>query len=90
MQAEFIPLQQTDLKKLLRSPPLLKMPNIIDTMRNHPFIWALPAMFRETLIGSAKELTELPEVSIYGEGSNPSGIWLISNGLVKVHSFVND
>ncbi|KAF5186921.1 Sodium/hydrogen exchanger [Thalictrum thalictroides] len=74
---------QTDLKKLLRNPPLVKMPKISDLLRGHPLLGALPAVAREPLEGSTKELLKLHGVAIYKEGSKPNGIWLISNGLVK-------
>lgn len=81
---------QTDLKRLLRNPPLVKMPKIRDLLRGHPLLGALPSMVRDPLQGSSKELTKLHGVHLYREGSKPNGIWLVSNGQVKVHSFRDD
>ena len=75
---------QTDLKKLLRNPPLVKIPKIKDMISVHPLMGALPASGREPLEGSTKELMKLRGVRLYKEGSKPNGIWLISNGVVKV------
>ncbi|KAK8529156.1 hypothetical protein V6N12_059946 [Hibiscus sabdariffa] len=58
---------QTDLKKLLRDPPLVKIPKLNDLISAHPLLGALPSTARETL----------------QEGSKPNGVWLISNGVVK-------
>ncbi|PIA30112.1 hypothetical protein AQUCO_05700080v1 [Aquilegia coerulea] len=77
---------QTDLKKLLRKPPSVKMLESSDLLRGHPFFGALPAMVREPLECSTKELMELNRVTLYKEGCNPNGIWLISKGLVKWRS----
>ncbi|KAF5191355.1 Sodium/hydrogen exchanger [Thalictrum thalictroides] len=74
---------QTDLKKLLRKPPSVKLLESNDLLRGHPFFGALPAMVREPLECSTKELMELNRVTIYREGCNPNGIWLISKGLIK-------
>ncbi|KAK9118129.1 hypothetical protein Scep_016222 [Stephania cephalantha] len=74
---------QTDLKKLLRNPPLAKMPKIHDLINGHPLLGALPSAIREPLESSTKEMTKLRGLTIYKEGSKPNGIWLISNGLVK-------
>lgn len=60
-------------------------------MRNlitaHPFLGALPPLVREPLEVSTKEVMKLRGVTLYKEGSKPSGVWLISNGVVKVRSF---
>ncbi|KAL5554424.1 hypothetical protein UlMin_041825 [Ulmus minor] len=74
---------QTDLKKLLRNPPLVKIPKIKDMISVHPLMGALPASVREPLEGSTKESMKLRGVTLYKEGSKPNGIWLISNGVVK-------
>ncbi|KAF9625219.1 hypothetical protein IFM89_020805, partial [Coptis chinensis] len=74
---------QTDLKKLLRNPPLVKMPKISDMLRGHPLLGALPPQVRQPLEGSTKEQMKLHGVPIYKEGYKPTGIWLISNGVVK-------
>ncbi|XP_072989939.1 sodium/hydrogen exchanger 8 [Typha latifolia] len=74
---------QTDLKRLLRNPPLVKMPKISDLLRSHPMLGALPAAMREPLETSTKETMKLRGVTLYKEGSKPNGIWLISLGAVK-------
>lgn len=74
---------QTDLKRLLRNPPLVKIPKIGDVISANPLLGALPAMVRETLAGSTKEIMKLSETILYKEGSKPAGIWLLSNGVVK-------
>lgn len=77
---------QTDLKKLLRNPPLVKIPKIRDWITANPLLGALPSTVRETLVGSTKEITKLSGATLYREGSRPTGIWLISNGVVKWES----
>ncbi|XP_057477660.1 sodium/hydrogen exchanger 7 isoform X3 [Actinidia eriantha] len=74
---------QTDLKRLLRNPPLVKIPKIHDLVRVHPLLGALPSDVREPLVGSTKEIMKLGGVTLYKEGFKPNGIWLISNGVVK-------
>ncbi|XP_010276296.1 PREDICTED: sodium/hydrogen exchanger 8 [Nelumbo nucifera] len=74
---------QTDLKKLLRNPPLVKMPKMSDSLSTHPLLGALPSMVREPLEGSTKEIIKLRGFTLYKEGSKTNGIWLISNGVVK-------
>ncbi|GAV67504.1 cNMP_binding domain-containing protein/Na_H_Exchanger domain-containing protein [Cephalotus follicularis] len=74
---------QTDLKKLLRNPPLVKVPKISDLTSAHPLLGALPSTLRKPLEGSAKEIMKVRGVTLYREGSKPNGIWLISNGVVK-------
>ncbi|KAF3793806.1 Sodium/hydrogen exchanger 7 [Nymphaea thermarum] len=75
---------QTDLKKLLRNPPLVKMPKLGDILSMQPLLGALPTIIREPIEGSAKEMMKLRGVYLYREGSKPNGVWLISNGVVKV------
>ncbi|KAL5716355.1 Son of sevenless 1 [Ranunculus cassubicifolius] len=70
---------QTDLKKLLRIPLSTKNPTVSDLLRAHPFSGALPGI----VPGTNKELIQLHGAALYTEGSNPSGIWLVSNGLVE-------
>ncbi|CAA3011767.1 sodium hydrogen exchanger 8 isoform X1 [Olea europaea subsp. europaea] len=77
---------QTDLKKLLRNPPLVKIPKIRDWITANPLLGALPSNVRETLVGSTKEIMKLSGATLYREGSRPTGIWLISNGVVKCES----
>ncbi|KAL4638076.1 hypothetical protein ACB092_03G124200 [Castanea dentata] len=74
---------QTDLKKLLRNPPLVKIPKISDLISVHPLFGAIPCSIRAPLEGSTKETMKLCGVTLYKEGSKPNGIWLISNGVVK-------
>uniref|UniRef100_A0A6M2ENP4 Cyclic nucleotide-binding domain-containing protein n=1 Tax=Populus davidiana TaxID=266767 RepID=A0A6M2ENP4_9ROSI len=74
---------QTDLKRLLRNPPLVKVPKITDLISVHPLLGALPSMVRKVLEGSAKEIMKPCGVPLYKEGSKPNGVWLISSGVVK-------
>ncbi|XP_050117869.1 sodium/hydrogen exchanger 8-like isoform X2 [Malus sylvestris] len=74
---------QTDLKKLLRNPPLVKIPKINDLITLHPLMGALPPSVREPLEGSTKETLKLRGVTLYREGSKPTGVWLLSTGVVK-------
>ncbi|KAK3222268.1 hypothetical protein Dsin_009293 [Dipteronia sinensis] len=74
---------QTDLKRLLRNPPLVKFPKLSDLISVHPLLGALPSTVREPLESSTKEIMKLRGVTLYREGSRPNGIWLISNGVVK-------
>nr|XP_043623199.1 sodium/hydrogen exchanger 8-like [Erigeron canadensis]XP_043623200.1 sodium/hydrogen exchanger 8-like [Erigeron canadensis]XP_043623201.1 sodium/hydrogen exchanger 8-like [Erigeron canadensis] len=77
---------QTDLKKLLRNPPLVKIPKAHDLISANPLLGALPSMVREQIVGSTKETMKLGGVPLYREGSKSNGIWLISNGVVKWES----
>lgn len=77
---------QTDLKRLLRNPPLVKIPKITDLVTVHPLLGALPSAVREPLEGSTKEIMKPRGVPLYKEGSKPNGVWLISNGIVKVNT----
>nr|ALH21662.1 putative plasma membrane Na(+) /H(+) antiporter [Artemisia japonica] len=74
---------QTDLKKLLRNPPLVKIPKPHDLISANPLLGALPSAVREQIVGSTKETMKQRGVALYREGSKPNGIWLISNGVVK-------
>ncbi|XP_020547393.1 sodium/hydrogen exchanger 7 isoform X2 [Sesamum indicum] len=74
---------QTDLKRLLRNPPLVKIPKIRDLISANPLLGALPPSAREALVGTTKEIMKLSGATLYREGSKPAGIWLISNGVVK-------
>lgn len=75
---------QTDLKKLLRNPPLVKVPKAADRLNVHPFFGPLPSTLRALLESSANEIIKAPGTTLYKEGSNANGIWLICNGVVKV------
>jgi hypothetical protein len=72
---------QTDLKKLLRNPPLVKLPKISNI---HPMLDALPSSVRGPLVSGRKETMKLRGLTLYKEGAKSNGIWLISNGVVKV------
>ncbi|KAK1387163.1 Salt overly sensitive 1 [Heracleum sosnowskyi] len=74
---------QIDLKKLLRNPPLVKIPKARDLVSLNPFLGALPPTTRELLVGSTKETMKVRGTTLYKEGSQPNGIWIISNGVVK-------
>jgi NhaP-type Na+/H+ or K+/H+ antiporter len=74
---------QTDLKKLLRNPPLVKTPNVNDLISANPLLGALPTSVRNQLVGSTKETMKLSGTTLFKAGSKPNGIWLISNGVVK-------
>ncbi|XP_027191971.1 sodium/hydrogen exchanger 8 isoform X2 [Cicer arietinum] len=74
---------QTDLKKLLRNPPLVKLPKISNI---HPMLGALPSSVRELLSSGTKEMMKLRGLTLYKEGAKSKGIWLISNGVVKWES----
>ncbi|CAK7326876.1 unnamed protein product [Dovyalis caffra] len=79
---------QTDLKRLLRNPPLVKVPKITDLIGVHPLLGALPSLVRGPLEGSAKEVMKPRGVHLYKEGSKPNGVWLISNGVVKESAII--
>ncbi|XP_031268164.1 sodium/hydrogen exchanger 7 isoform X2 [Pistacia vera] len=74
---------QTDLKRLLRNPPLVKFPKISDLISVHPLLAALPSNVCEPLELSTKEIMKPCGITLYKEGSRPNGVWLISNGVVK-------
>ncbi|WJX46913.1 Son of sevenless 1 [Trifolium repens] len=74
---------QTDLKKLLRNPPLVKLPKISHI---HPMLDALPSSVRGPLVSGRKETMKLRGLTLYKEGAKSNGIWLISNGVVKWES----
>nr|ADK91080.1 SOS1 [Bruguiera gymnorhiza] len=77
---------QTDLKRLLRNPPLVKAPKVTNLISSHPFVGALPSMVREPLERSIKDIMKPHGVLLYKEGSKPNGVWLISSGTVKWNS----
>nr|AGW30210.1 SOS1 [Nitraria tangutorum] len=74
---------QRDLKKLLRNPPLVKVPKIGESISVHPFMGALPSDIRQPFEGSTKEVMKLRGITLYKEGSKASGVWLVSSGVVK-------
>lgn len=75
---------QTGLKKLLRNPPMIKLPRLSDMITSHPLSVALPSAICEPLKHSKKEPMKLRGVTLYKEGSKPTGVWLIFDGIVKV------
>uniref|UniRef100_A0A2P2LR88 SOS1 n=1 Tax=Rhizophora mucronata TaxID=61149 RepID=A0A2P2LR88_RHIMU len=77
---------QTDLKRLLRNPPLVKAPKVTNLISAHPFVGALPSVLREPLEHSIKDIMKPHGVQLYKEGSKPNGVWLISSGTVKWNS----
>ncbi|KAF3499534.1 hypothetical protein F2Q69_00041874 [Brassica cretica] len=74
---------QTGLKKLLRNPPIVKLPKLSDLISSHPLSGALPTAICEPLKHSKKETVKLRGVTLYKEGSKPTGVWLICDGIVK-------
>ncbi|KAL0693211.1 hypothetical protein Bca4012_060391 [Brassica carinata] len=79
---------QTGLKKLLRNPPIVKLPKLSDLISSHPLSGALPAALCEPLKHSKKETMKLRGVTLYKEGSKPTGVWLICDGIVKESALV--
>jgi hypothetical protein len=75
---------QTDLKKLKRNPPMVKMPRVGDLFNTHPLVGALPAATRDPLLSNTKETVRGHSTVLYKEGSRPTGVWLVSVGVVKV------
>lgn len=80
---------QTDLKRLQRNPPTVKIPKVGDLITTHPFLGALPSNLRDLLVGSTKEEVKVRGMALYKEGGKPNGIWLIANGVVKVNENVS-
>ncbi|XP_062172474.1 sodium/hydrogen exchanger 8 [Alnus glutinosa] len=74
---------QTDLKKLLRNPPLVKIPKFIDLISRHPLFGTVLSSVFAPHEGSTKETMKLHGMTLYKEGSKPNGVWLISSGVVK-------
>ncbi|KAG8498739.1 hypothetical protein CXB51_005099 [Gossypium anomalum] len=56
---------KTDLKRLLRNPPLVKIPKINDIISAHPFLGALPSSVRESLECSTKEKMKTRGMTLY-------------------------
>ena len=75
---------QADMKRLLRNPPLVKMPTTTEILRSQPFLASQPAEVRESLKASAKESMRLRDSLLYRENSRADGVYLIANGVVKV------
>ncbi|KAF7020363.1 hypothetical protein CFC21_033476 [Triticum aestivum] len=74
---------QTDLKKLQRNPPLVKMPRVRELLNTHPLVGALSADVRDPLLSNTKETIKVHGTILYREGSRRTGIWLVSTGIVK-------
>jgi CRP-like cAMP-binding protein len=62
----------------------VKMPRISDLLNTHPLVGALPAAARDPLLRNTKETVRGQGTALYREGSRPTGIWLVSIGVVKV------
>lgn len=61
------------------------MPRVSDLLNTHPLVGALPAAVRDPLLSnSTKETVRGQGTTLYREGSRPTGIWLVSVGVVKV------
>uniref|UniRef100_A0A453AV02 Cation/H+ exchanger domain-containing protein n=1 Tax=Aegilops tauschii subsp. strangulata TaxID=200361 RepID=A0A453AV02_AEGTS len=75
---------QTDLKKLKRSPQLVKMPRVSDLLGAHPLVSMLPAAVRAPLLSNTKENVKGHGAALYMEGLRATGIWIVSIGAVKV------
>lgn len=78
---------QIDLKKLLRYPPLVKIPKARDIVSVNPLLGTLPPTTYETLFGSTKLIIKSRGSTIYKEGSKPNGVWIILNGVVEVKTY---
>lgn len=75
---------QIDVKKLLRNPPLVKIPKAHDLVSVNPLLVSLPPTTRERLLGSTKLTVKLRGSTLYKEGTKTNGIWIILNGVVEV------
>ena len=62
---------------------MVKLPKISNM---HPMLGALTSSVREPLVSDTKEMMKLRGLTLYKEGAKSNGIWLISNGVVKVLS----
>lgn len=76
------------MKRLMRHPPLVKLPVAFELLNSQPFIGALPADVREPLVSAAKESMKWRGTVLYNEGSIAEGIWLIANGILQVSCLV--
>ncbi|RWR84945.1 sodium/hydrogen exchanger 8 [Cinnamomum micranthum f. kanehirae] len=77
---------QDDLKKLLKKPPLVKMPKLSEMRSVHPLLASLPSVIRESIESSTEKIMKMSEVTLYREGTKTNGIWLISSGTVEFSS----
>lgn len=76
--------RQSDYKKLLRSPPRIKVPTARDVIRQHPCLGILPYEVRQALENSVKEILKPQGMVLSEKGCLPRSLFLIANGLVKV------
>ncbi|XP_018724450.2 sodium/hydrogen exchanger 8 isoform X3 [Eucalyptus grandis] len=76
-------LVQSDYKKLLRSPPRIKVPTARDVIRQHPCLGILPYEVRQALENSVKEILKPQGMVLSEKGCLPRSLFLIANGLVK-------
>lgn len=77
-------LSQVDLKKLMKRPPVVKMPSAAQVLTSQPFLKAIPDRLQSPLINGAKEFMKLRGSVLYTEGSTADGIWLIASGVIQV------
>ena len=68
----------------------MKMPRVSDLLNTHPLVGALPAAVRDPLLSNTKETLRGQGTTLYREGSRPTGIWLVSIGVVKVSVRLNN
>ena len=68
----------------------MKMPRVSDLLNTHPLVGALPAAVRDPLLSNTKETVRGQGTTLYREGSRPTGIWLVSIGVVKVSVRLNN
>ena len=68
----------------------MKMPRVSDLLNTHPLVGALPAAVRDPLLRNTKETVRGQGTALYREGSRPTGIWLVSIGVVKVSVRLNN
>ncbi|CAM0909401.1 unnamed protein product [Alopecurus aequalis] len=74
---------QTDLKKLKKNPPLVKMRSASELLDTHPLVGVLPAVVRAPLLHNTRETVKEHGTTVYMEGSRATGVWIVSTGLVK-------
>ncbi|CAN1226981.1 Sodium/hydrogen exchanger 7 [Linum grandiflorum] len=85
-ETEIVHLQdavQSDLKRLVRNPPLVEIPKITAIINSHPLSGSLSSPIREQIAASSTEIMKPPGVPLYEQGSNSNGVWFICNGVVK-------
>jgi CRP-like cAMP-binding protein len=62
------------------------MPRFSELLNNHPLVGALPENVCDPLLSNIKETVRMHGTILYKEGSRPTGIWLVSVGVVKVRN----